>query len=347
VIVRLLVATSLLALAGSAVHGLCAPRDAAYVRYEFEQPHMGTMWRIVLYASAEDVASEAARLAFARIAELDARLSDYKPDSELMRLEKEGIERPVRVSSDLFTVLSTAQTLSAQTGGAFDVTAGALTRLWRRARRLGVLPAQTDVDAAKAVSGYERMSLDPSARMVRLSRGVRLDVGGIAKGFAADEVLVRLRARGVTRALVAGGGDIAAGDAPPGSPGWVVDTAGWHDHPASRASVILNRSAVSTSGDTEQWLEAGGVRYSHVLDPRTGIALTEGRLVTVIAPDAITSDMLATAASVLTAAEALRLVESIPGVAVRIGIRAASGDVRWTTSGTWARHATNAEQTTH
>ena len=304
---------------------------------------MGTMWRIVVYASAADAATAASQSAFARVAELDARLSDYKADSELRRVEREAATRAVGVSSDLFYVLSSAQALSAQTGGAFDVSVGALTRLWRRARRLGAVPSDKDIETARAVSGHEQVRLDAAARTVRVSPGVQLDLGGIAKGFAADEALGSLRTHGITRALVAGGGDIAVGDTPPDSAGWTVDIAGWRDTSASRSSLVLTRSGVSTSGDAEQWLESGGVRYSHIVDPRTGRALTERRLVTVIAPNAITSDMLATAASVLALPDAIRLVETTPGTAIRIGTYGSGGEMRWLTSDRWPEPSSERE----
>jgi thiamine biosynthesis lipoprotein len=338
--VRLLVATTFLALR---LAGATGPDPL--LRFEFEEPHMGTTWRIVMCASDADVASRARRAAFARLAELDSRLSDYKRDSELMTVEREAVKGPLSVSPDLFHVLSSAQALATQTHGAFDVTAGALTRLWRRARRLGVLPARREIESARAVSGHHRMWLDAAARSVTLAPGVQLDVGGIAKGFGADEALARLRRYGITRAVVAGGGDIAAGDAPPASPGWMVEIAGWNDLPASSGSMVLTRSGVSTSGDTEQWVESGGVRYSHILDPRTGRALTEGRLVTVIAPNAITSDMLATAASVLAVADAVRLVEATPGAAMRLGTRASGGDPRWLTTDRWPHQAPERQTT--
>jgi FAD:protein FMN transferase len=299
------------------------------LRFEFEEPHMGTTWRIVMYASASDAASAASRSAFARIAELDTRLSDYNPTSELRTLEQNATEQPLPVSADLFRVLSAAQTLAAQTDGAFDVAVGTLTRLWRRARRLGELPPQKEIDAARAAAGHQHLELDAAARTVKLSAGVQLDLGGIAKGYAADEALRCLRAKGVTRAFVAGGGDIAIGDPPPGSPGWRVD--------ASPGTVVLTHTGISTSGDTEQWLESGGVRYSHIIDPRTGGAMSGRRLVTVIAPNAITSDMLATAASVLALPEALRLIEATPGTAARIGTPEGGLEMRWLTSSRWPR----------
>jgi len=313
---------------------LAAPTSSPLHRYEFEQPHMGTLFRLVLYAADDGAARRASGAAFERIAELDARLSDYRPDSELNRVVREAPYRPVAVGPDLFEVLDLSKAFSIRTGGAFDVTAGAVTHLWRRARRLSELPDGDELAAAAALSGYGLMHLDPAARTVRLERaGMRLDLGGIGKGYAADRALEALRSAGVSRALIAAGGDIAAGDPPPDAEGWDVAIAGRLDHPPLR----LSQAAVSTSGDLEQWLEAGGVRYSHIVDPRTGRALTRRRLVSALARDATTSDMLATAASVLQDEEALRLAEGTPGAALLMGTIGADGGVNWVRSGRWPR----------
>lgn len=293
---------------------------------------MGTLFRIVLYAEDEAAARRASDAAFQRIAELDARLSDYRPDSELNRLSRAAGRGPVPVSADLFEVLSAAKAFSERTDGAFDAAAGAITRLWRRARRQGELPDEVELAEAVSVSGSRFMHLDAATRTVRLDRPLRLDLGGVGKGFAADRALERLRAEGVTRALVAAGGDIAVGDPPPGAHGWDVAIAGRPDDPP----LVLSHAAVSTSGDLEQWLEVDGVRYSHIVDPRTGRALTTRRLASAIAPDATTSDMLATAASVMSDEEAIRLADALPGAAVRIG-RLDTGDAAWVASRRWPR----------
>ena len=309
-------------------------QPAPLLQHEFHEQHMGTMFRIVLHAPNRSVAERASARAFARIAGLDARFSDYRQDSEVNRVSREAVDRPIEVSAELFDILSTAQALSVQSGGAFDVTAGALTHLWRRARRLGRPPTPADVEAARRASGYEHLVVDASVRTVRLlQRGMRLDLGGIGKGYAADAALAELRAAGVTRALVAAGGDIAAGDAPPDAQGWTVRLAGFEgETPGS--PLVLVRAAVSTSGDAEQWLEAGDVRYSHIIDPRTGRALTERRLASVVARTATTSDMLATAVSVLGVEEGVRLVEGTPGAALLMGVER-RGAVEWTASDHW------------
>jgi thiamine biosynthesis lipoprotein len=303
-------------------------------RFEFVESHMGTTFRIVLYAGDDDAAARASRAAYARIADLDKRLSDYHDDSELMRAARDAVQKPVSVSADLFRVLATAQALAERTDGAFDVTAGALTRVWRHARRQGVLPDPGEVDAARRVSGYRLLRLDDGARAIRIEReGVRLDVGGIAKGYAADRALDVLGDAGLTRAMVVAGGDIAVADPPPGACGWRIAIAPLTSDTAPGA-IVVSHAGVSTSGDAEQFMEVDGVRYSHILDTRTGKPLTGRRAVTVVAPDATTSDMLATALSVLGAPDGLRLADEF-GAAARFEIQDGSA-FRRTDSPRWS-----------
>ena len=147
-----------------------------------------------------------------------------------------------------------------------------------------------------------------------IASGMRLDLGAIAKGYALDEALAVLENQGTPRALVSGGGDMVVGEAPPGEPGWKVAVAPLDvsEAPPSR-TVWLRRASLCTSGDVFQHVEIDGVRYSHIVDPRTGIGLTDHSLVTVIAPRGITADALSTAASVLGPSAGIRLVESVSG----------------------------------
>ncbi|MBY0456806.1 MAG: FAD:protein FMN transferase, partial [Gemmataceae bacterium] len=158
--------------------------------------------------------------------------------------------------------------------------------------------------------------LDADKKTVQLlTPGMQLDLGGIAKGYAADEALKLLREKfGITSALVAAYGDIACGDPPPGEEAWKVDIAPIAKSQKPRSLKLANQ-AVSTSGDLEQFVEIGGVRYSHVLDPKTGIGLTGRRSVTVIAPNGITADSMTKAVSVLSPEAALKLVEDTPNTA--------------------------------
>jgi thiamine biosynthesis lipoprotein len=240
---------------------------------------MGTLVRITIYSKE----ASPMRAAFDRIRELDEKLSDYKAESELNRLCQ---IRNMRVSEDLFRVLEAAQKLSALTDGAFDVTIGPVTHLWRLGKR-------ADVETMARV-GWRNVVLDKKHRSVELKlAGMQLDLGAIAKGYAADEALKTLRRLGVKQALIAVSGDIVAGDAPPGTRGWRVGL-----EPAG-GEIFLRNAAVSTSGETEQFREIGGVRYSHIIDPKTGLGLTSAIAVTVVARRGLGADPIATAVSVM------------------------------------------------
>ena len=299
-------------------------RSAEPERHEFTSRHMGIEFRIVMYAPDRSSAEKASVAAFARIAVLDNVMSDYNVKSELMRLclanDKEP-GKPFPVSADLFAVLEASQAVSLVSDGAFDVTVGPLVRLWRIARRTQILPDAKELAEAKAKVGYAKLKLDAKSKTVTFALpGMRLDLGGIGKGFAADEALIVLRKLGIMRALVAASGDIRCGEAPPGKAGWDVDIAPIAKGREPRRLTLAN-AAVSTSGDLFQFVVIGGVRYSHVLDPKTGLGLTGRRSVTVIAPTSSQADSLTKAASVLPPAKALALIDSIPGAATYIVVK--------------------------
>lgn len=278
--------------------GVPSLRAGAQARHEFTAVHMGVPVRMVLHAPSETEARDAARAAYARIAELDDKMSDYRPRSEVRLLS----ERPgdwQSVSPELFTVLARADEISRNSGGVFDVTVGPLVHLWRESRRSGRLPDPDQLSRARSRSGAPLLEVDTLRRMVRLwTYGMRLDLGGIAKGYILQEALDRLRSRGVRAAMIEAGGDIVVGDPPPGQAGWSVFIAG-ADSTTLRRARALSNAAVATSGGSEQFVEIGGIRYSHVIDPRTGLGATGGYIVTVIADDGALADAAATALSVL------------------------------------------------
>lgn len=277
-----------------------APVEAARAeekRYEFAELHMGVQVRLVAYAREEALARAACRAAFARVAELEQIASDYRPSSELMllckRFETSSSAAPVRVSRDLWTMLDYSRQVSQASGGGFDVSVGPLVQLWRASRRSQVLPAPAELRAARAKTGWKKIEMDTPGRSVRLRvPGMRLDLGGIAKGYAGDCALQVLAAHGIRRALFEAGGDIVVGAPPPGARGWKLKL-------PEGITISLANAALSTSGDTVQWVQIGAKRYSHVVDPRTGLGLSKRWMATVIAPDGMTSDALSKAATVL------------------------------------------------
>jgi len=297
-------------------------------RYEATERQMGVPFTIVLYAPSEEAANVAVKAAFARIKELNWIFSDYEPESELMRLcRASGPDQPVQVSDDLYRILEQADALSRRTNGAFDVSVGPVVRLWRMARRRRLLPPDEVLEDARKLVGYQHIRLDKKSRTVELKQaGMRLDLGGIAKGYAADAALATLREHGITRAFIDGSGDVRFGEAPPGKKGWRVGIAPLTaaDAPPSRY-VLLENAAVATSGDAWQFVEIDGKRYSHIVDPRTGLGLTDRSSVTIIAPNGTLADSLATAVSVLGPEAGLRLIDETPDTAAFI-VRAPEGE---------------------
>lgn len=300
--------------------GAAAAAAGDLQRFQRSERHMATAFTIVAYADTESVADAALTAAFARIAALDARLNDYNPDSELSALSRRApTAEPVAVSDDLWRVLERSQAWARRTDGAFDATVGPLTTLWRQARVRRRLAAPERLAAARAAVGHGLVRLDADGRGVALAgTGMRFDLGGIAQGFAADAALAVLHDHGLERALVNASGDIACGLPPPGKEGWTIGIAATRPDDPPTSFVRLAGCGISTSGDAFQSVEIDGVRYSHIVDPRTGLGLTERRSATVIAPDCTTADALATALCVLGADRGLALVETLPGVEARI-----------------------------
>lgn len=338
-----LAVTTLLPAAGAPAEApatTVAPSDLE--RFEFAEVHMAMRVRIVLYAPDRATASDAATAAFARIADMEDILSDYRTGSELRRLEEQPGEW-VAVSEELFTVMEAALEMARLTDGAFDPTVGPVSRLWREARRAGRLPSPAAIDSARALTGWERLALDADRNAIRVgARGIRLDLGGIAKGYILDEALHAAAARGVNRVLLEAGGDIRVGAPPPrvdgddAPEGWRIRVGSApasgearageaEDAPAEvlprelpswleERAGALREAALATSGSTAQFLEVEGVRYSHILDPRTGFSVTHHLTATVIAPEGILADALATALSVLSPEEGAQLLEHFPEV---------------------------------
>ncbi len=260
------------------------------VRFEYSQVIMGLRVVVIGFAGSESAGQEAAKAAFAAFEHVDSVMSDYRKDSELMKLC--GAQHNVfwDVSPDLWNVLTFADGLSQVAGGAFDVTCGPMVQLWRETRKTLKLPAPSQFETARAQTGFDKLKLHPKSRSACLTvPGMRLDLGGIAKGYACDLGLEALKSKGVHRAMIHAGGDMVFGASPPGKPGWTILIAG-----KSGAPLHLSHCALSTSGDSEQYYMIEGKRYSHVLDPRTGLGLIDAPQVSVISRRSMVSDALAT-----------------------------------------------------
>lgn len=273
---------------------------------------MGTRFEIIAYCESAERCKVAFDEAFATIAELDATLSNYRLDSELSIFCRGAPhDQPVPISQSMIDVLVVAQEISRKTDGAFDITIGPLTKLWRRARRQQKRPSADRIADAKQSVGYRNLSVDTVRRTAKLHLAdMRLDLGGIAKGFAIDRALEAMRKHGVDAALVNGGGDVAVGVAPPERNHWRVQV---FDGSRQEHIVLpLKNCAVATSGDLYQFVELDGKRYSHLVDASTGLGLTRFVSSSVIAPHAITADAWASAVALMEAEKSLRMLESLP-----------------------------------
>lgn len=293
-------------------------------RYEFNEPKMGAGFRIVLYAGDERAALDHAKAVYARVDELDGILSSYNPSSEISRLSLRTLDGPmpeaVELSEELFHVLERSCEVARLTDGAFDPTVGPFGKLWRRSRELGQLPTPRRLEEARGSVGYQRIKFDPAHRTVQLlAPRMRLDVAGIAVGYVVDEALDVLKRRGVDAALIDAGGDLGMIGAPPGTDGWRVAVQSLAaPEEMTGEYVALRDASISTSGDTYRFVEIGGKRYSHILDPKTGLGLTERIGVTAIAPDGITADWIDTVVAVMGREKGTAVVEAVPGAAARI-----------------------------
>ena len=294
--------------AGTTGSAMSAP--PAGTRHTFRTVQMGTEFRLLIEAADAPRAAHAAERAWRRLAELDKIFSDYRSDSEARRLAASAPHaEPVPVSRELWTVCRFAQKLARETGGAFDVTVGPLSRLWRRAHRLRRLPRPDRLAKAREATGYRHLVVCPDRPAIQLRKGgMRLDFGGIAKGYALDEIRKVLTDCGITVALIDGGGDVAALDAPPGEPGWPVRLREPGAPDRTRSYSLPPHWATATSGDRYRFVVLDGKRYSHLVDPRTGQAVRGRHEVTVLAPSAMEADALASACCLLTPEAVRRLL---------------------------------------
>jgi thiamine biosynthesis lipoprotein len=323
------------------------PPDAvAAVRVSQTQRRMGVPWTITVYAKSAADGHVAIAAGFAEVTRLERILSDYDPLSELSQLSAQSpTSSPKPLSDDLWRVLSRAVEVRDATGGAFDPTVGPLTSLWRQSRKSGRLPVPEKLAAAREAVGPQTLLLVPDGRGAMLTRpAMRLDLGGIGMGYAVDRAMEVLNREGITSAMVDASGDIAVTAPPPGTEGWRIAVApllraGNGDAPREEGDhLLLVHAAVTTSGDAFQAVDIDGRRYSHIVDPRTGMGIAGPAAVTVIASDCATADAVATAASVLGPLEAAAVLEGMPGCAARF-VSMEAGQFRHSQTPRWPSQA--------
>jgi thiamine biosynthesis lipoprotein len=295
--------------------GISLPMSAPSAHAQWltgEEAIMGTAIRVELWVDDEATGEAAIAAVMAEMHRIDRAMSPYKPESELSRINREAAERPVPISQEMFDILSRSIEFSKISGGAFDITFSSVGYLYDYRRH--IKPTDKDIEQALPGIDYRHIQLDAQKRTVRFARpGVRIDLGGIGKGHAVDNGIALLKKRGITQAIVTAGGDSRVLGDRGGRP-WMVGIRDPRRKDNMVAVIPLINSAISTSGDYERYFEADGERYHHILNPKTGRSATGVHSVSVIGPDATTTDGLTKPVFILGPEKGLRLIESIPGI---------------------------------
>jgi len=278
------------------------PSEEELTRYSYSAPHLGSMVRLVFYSEDKEHADQLAESCFQRIKDLDAVLSDYRSDSEVSELCAKPIGKAHKVSDTLFSVIAQAQSISAKSDGAFDVTLGEHTQAWRDRAMLE--------NTSVGVTSYRDLLLDHDKKTITLQKPLKIDLGGIGKGYIADQLMLIVKRAKISHAAVIVGGETVLGAAPPEKKGWHIGIED-SEHKVI-GKIVLANTALSTSGDSYQFFEAGGERQSHLIDPTTKQSKVNRLNVTTIAPSATESDAWATALRILPTEEAIKLANKEP-----------------------------------
>jgi len=287
---------------------------------------MGTLARVVVVVKHPSQGRRCIEAGFEQLNRIDAMMSDYKSSSELSKVNREAFANPIRVSPELFEVLQKSVKYSRLSDGAFDVTVGPLVDLWHKAGEANIVPDENTLAAVKARVGFEKLLLDANERTVRFAvGGMRLDLGGIAKGYALDKAVEAMRQQGAIGGMVSAGGDIRCFGKPADKDAWRVglqnpvaalpqDLNGTIDTEQVLMVLKVNNMAVTTSGDYRRFVTIAGKRYSHIIDPNTATGANKLSSDTILAANAVDADALSTAVNVMGAEKGLALVESLDGV---------------------------------
>ena len=273
---------------------------------------MGTAIRVELWQEEPTMGEAALDAVMQEMHRIDRAMSPFKPESELSRVNRGAAKAPVPVSQEMFELVARSIEFSQLSEGAFDITFASVGCMFDY--RKGIKPTEEKLAAALPGINYRHIRLDRRRRTIQFARNnVQIDLGGIAKGYAVDNCVALLKARGVKEALVVAGGDSRVLGDKRGRP-WIIGIRDPRRKDTMVAMIPLVDAAISTSGDYERYFEADGVRYHHILDPRTGKSATGVRSVTIIGPDATTTEGISKSAFVMGPERGIQFVESLPGI---------------------------------
>jgi len=271
---------------------------------------MGTLVEITIVGRDEDKAAAAISEAFAEMERIEHLMSRWISESEVSKINRWAGVKPVKVSAEVLEVIQRAQEISRASGGYFDISVGGLLDLWGFETSEGRVPAKGEVEQALQSVGYGAIVVDGEASTVELRRGMCIDLGGIAKGYAVDRACEVLRSRGYENVIVNAGGDMRVRGRKPNGP-WVIGIQDPRDRSRILASFDVGDISVATSGDYERYFDEGGQRYHHIINPRTGKSAGEVRSVTIIGAEATLTDALSTSVFVLGPERGMALVERL------------------------------------
>ena len=278
------------------------------------QMHMGTLVKITVIARSELIAQAAATAGFAEIRRLEELLSTWIPTSELSRVNASAGKTPVLVGPETLTIIQRAMQAAEMTGGGFNIAIGPAVDAWRVTEGQRI-PTESELDALRPLVDLQAVHVNVQERTIFLEKtGMRIDVGGIGKGYAADQAVDAIRRAGAVAGVVALSGDIKTFGRLPGGMMFPVGIQHPREDEAVLAWIDLKDEAISTAGDYERFFERDGIRYHHILDPRTLQPARSCQSVTVIAREGVWADGLDTGIFVMGPERGMELVEQLPDV---------------------------------
>jgi thiamine biosynthesis lipoprotein len=277
-----------------------------------DAPIMGTRCDVELWAEDRAKGEAAISAVFDELRRIDNEFSTFKPESEVSRVNAGAAKAPMRISKELFDLIATSLDYSKLTRGTFDITYASVGYMYNYPEH--VRPTEPQIAAALPESNYRHLHLDAAAQTVFFDHdGVRIDFGGIGKGYAVDRGIAVLQGLGITRAMVNAGGDSRIIGDRFGKP-WIIGIRDPDDRNRTILKIPLSDTAFSTSGDYERFFDEGGVRYHHILDPRTGKSPHKVRSVTIIGPYATRTDALTKSVFVMGVEEGLAFINGLPDI---------------------------------
>jgi thiamine biosynthesis lipoprotein len=273
---------------------------------------MGSAFNLIIVSADSNKANHLARKSYELVDSLNHIFSNYDSSSELSKINASAGLLPYKMSRAMLDLVQKSQYAYIQSKGAYDISIGPLSSLWRKARKAKLFPEASTVLATKKLVGFAQIKINKRLGTIFLpNANMQLDFGGIAKGYIAQWVINFLKANGIQQALVDAGGDIVMSGPPLNQKGWLIGV----NLPETTDQLLnkklqLSNCSVATSGDVYQFIEYKGVKYSHIINPLTGYGVTNLRNVTIVAKTGATADWLATACSILPIKEAKQLAIS-------------------------------------